>query len=79
MSEETKDKSPSDEEQEKAYALPKIDFSTFVLSINSAPLKRVFPWGIAPDNPAPVVPTLLYHRGRHLRRGRFNFDITKLY
>ena len=44
MSEETKDKSPADdisEGQEKAYALPKIDFSTFVLSINSSALVQL--------------------------------------
>ncbi len=37
MSEESKDTSPADE----AYALPKIDFSTFVLSINSSALVQL--------------------------------------
>ena len=37
MSEESKDKSAADE----TYALPKIDFSTFVLSINSSALVQL--------------------------------------
>ncbi len=44
MSEETRDKSPADGAsagQEKPYALPKIDFSTFVLSINSSALVQL--------------------------------------
>jgi hypothetical protein len=44
MSEETKDKSPANKAsagQEKTYALPKIDFSTFVLSINSSALVQL--------------------------------------
>lgn len=44
MSEETKDKSPADNastRQERPYALPKIDFSTFVLSINSSALVQL--------------------------------------
>ncbi len=44
MSEETKDKSPADDasaRQQRPYALPKIDFSTFVLSINSSALVQL--------------------------------------
>lgn len=44
MSEETQDKSPADDAsagQEKSYTLPKIDFSTFVLSINSSALVQL--------------------------------------
>ncbi|MEJ2154411.1 MAG: DUF1844 domain-containing protein [Desulfobacteraceae bacterium] len=44
MSEETRDKSPADGAstgQEKPYTLPKIDFSTFVLSINSSALVQL--------------------------------------
>jgi hypothetical protein len=44
MSEETRDKSPADDAsagQEKSYTLPKIDFSTFVLSINSSALVQL--------------------------------------
>lgn len=44
MSEETNDKSPADDAsagQETAYTLPKIDFSTFVLSINSSALVQL--------------------------------------
>ena len=44
MSEETRDKSPVDDApagQQESYALPKIDFSTFVLSINSSALVQL--------------------------------------
>ena len=44
MSEETKAKSPADDAsagRERPYALPKIDFSTFVLSINSSALVQL--------------------------------------
>ncbi len=37
MTDESKDKSTTDE----AYALPKIDFSTFILSINSSALVQL--------------------------------------
>ena len=43
MSEETKEKDESqpDGSQARTYALPKIDFSTFVLSINSSALVQL--------------------------------------
>lgn len=44
MAAETKDQSPSEgaeNAQEKAYALPQIDFSTFVLSLNSSVLLQL--------------------------------------
>ncbi len=44
MSEKTNNNAPGDDAsagQEQAYALPKIDFSTFVLSINSSALVQL--------------------------------------